>query len=272
MAGDVLKTSLPFRHENEKTYLAKIHPVIRLTLPLILIIPFLVIEDIYLAFTILLITLILNLAFRLNIFKILSRLKVVVPLVFLITIFIPFYVGETIIYTFNIGVKITVYKEGTYLASLIFSRVFIALFVFMSFISTLTYSEFIDALTKLRIPSFLVGSLIIMLHYIPILAISNKKILEAQEMRGKQITSYWQKLRAHAYVMGKGILTNMEKGERLYESLKMRGFSGKITFVPKRFKITDFGILAIFSLMIFCFIFIINLQSIYQEVFTLFLP
>ena len=266
-----MKTTLPFRYENEKVYLGKVHPLIRLILPLILVVPFLIIEDFYLMFTIFLVTIILNLIFKLNMVKILSRLKVVVPFVLLITIFIPLYVGETIIYTFNIGIKIRVFKEGTYLACLIFLRVFCALFVFMSFLSTLTYSEFIEALTKLRLPSFLVGSLIIMLHYIPILATSNKKILEAQEMRGKQITSYWKKLKTHAYIMGKSILINMERSERLFESLKMRGFSGKITFAAKKLKIIDVGLLFFFSLMVVSFVFILNLESIYQGVIALFL-
>jgi energy-coupling factor transporter transmembrane protein EcfT len=177
-----------------------------------------------------------------------------------------------VFYSFNIGIKIVIYREGLYLASLIFLRIFGALFIFMSFFSTFTYSEFIDALTKLRIPSLLVGSLIIMLHYIPILAGSNKKILQAQEMRGKKITSYWQKVKTHAYIMGKSLVMNMERSEKLYESLKMRGFSGKITFAPKRLRVTDVGLLILFSLMVICFIFIINLQSIYQWVFTLFLP
>ncbi len=267
-----MKTTLPFRHENEKLYLKKIHPLIRLILPFILVIPLLVIEDFYLIFTILLVTFIFDLIFRLNIIKVLLRLKVVIPFVFLITIFIPLYVGETVFYSFNIGIRITIYREGLYLASLIFLRIFAALFIFMSFFSTLTYSEFIDALTKLRIPSVLVGSLIIMLHYIPILAGSNKKILEAQEMRGKKITSYWQKLKTHAYIMGKSLVMNMERSEKLYESLKMRGFSGKITFASRKLKMIDVGLLILFSLMVVCFIFIINLQSIYQWVFALFLP
>jgi len=266
-----LKTTLPFRHEDEILYLKKIHPLIRLILPFILVMPFLVVEDFYLIITILLITLTIDLILRLNIKKILSRLKVIIPFVFLITIFIPLYVGKTVFYNFDIGIRITIYREGLYLASLIFLRVFGAMFVFMSFFSSLTYSEFIDALTKLRIPSVLVGALIIMLHYIPILAGSNKKILEAQEMRGKKITSYWQKLKTHAYIMGKSIIMNMERSEKLYESLKMRGFNGKITFAPKKLKIIDVGLLVLFILMIICFVFVINLQSIYQWVFSLFL-
>ena len=266
-----MKTTLPFRHEDELLYLKKIHPLIRLILPFILVVPFLVVEDFYLIITILLITLTIDLILRLNIKEILSRLKVVIPFVFLITVFIPLYVGNTVFYNFDIGIRITIYSEGLYLASFIFLRVFGALFVFMSFFSSLTYSEFIEALTKLRIPSVLIGALIIMLHYIPILAGSNKKILEAQEMRGKKITSYWQKLKTHAYIMGKSIIMNMERSEKLYESLKMRGFTGKITFAPKKLKITDVGLLVLFILMIICFVFIFNLQSIYQWVFSLFL-
>ncbi|MFX1596566.1 MAG: hypothetical protein ACFFBK_10945, partial [Promethearchaeota archaeon] len=72
-------------------------------------------------------------------------------------------------------------------------------------------------------------------------------------------------------IMGKSIIMNMERSERLYESLKMRGFSGKITFAHKKLKLTDLGLLILFSLMIIIFIFIIDLESIYQGVFTLIL-
>jgi len=264
--------TLPFRHESEKIYLNKIHPLTRLILPFILVVPFLIIENIYLIFTIFIITLIINLIFRLNFLEIISRFKLIIPFILLITIFIPFYVGTTIFYQFNIGFKINIYKEGLYLALLIFLRVFTSLFTFLTFFSSLTYSEFIEALTKLRIPSILVGSLIIMLHYIPILANSNKKILEAQEIRGKKFTSYWHKLKAHAFIMGKSIVMNMERSEKLYESLKMRGFSGKITFASKKIKIFDILLVVIFLIIMVMLIFIINLESIYQEVIKLFLP
>lgn len=266
-----MKPTLPFRQEHDNLYLNNINPVIRLILPFILVLPFLVIEDVYLTITILIITVISDLILRLNIIRILSRLKVVIPFVLLITIFIPLYIGENVIVRLNIGISIIIYKEGLILASTIFLRVFVSLFVFLSFFSSLTYSEFIDALTKLRIPSFLIGSLIIMLHYIPILAVSNKKILEAQEMRGKKTTSYWEKLKTHAYIMGKSIVMNMERSEKLYESLKMRGFSGKITFAAKKLKLSDFGVLFLFVFMIIFLIFIINLQSIYEGVVALFL-
>jgi cobalt/nickel transport system permease protein len=267
-----LKTNLPFRLENEKIYLKKSHPLTRLILPFIFVVPFLIIDDLYLIISIILVVLIVDIIFRLNIKEILSRLKIVIPFVFFLTFFIPLYVGDIVLYQVKMGITITIFKEGLLLASLIFLRVLGALFIFMSFFSTLTYSEFIEALTKLRIPSIFVGSLIIMLHYIPILAKSNKKILEAQEMRGKNITTYRQKLKTHAYIMGKSIVINMERSEKLYESLKMRGFTGKITFASKKFRLIDLSFFTLFSVIIFFMIFILNLQSIYQGVITLFLP
>jgi len=267
-----MESSLPFRHENEKTLLDSIHPLIRLILPFIFVIPFLIITDIYLTITLIIISLICSLISRLNLFRVLKRIKSIFPFVILITIFVPFYVGTTIMYQINIGFLITIYQEGASLAIILFLRIFGAIFIFMSFFSSLTYSEFIEALTKLKvIPAMFIGSLVIMLHYIPILASSNKKILEAQELRGKKITTYREKLKSHAYIMGKSIIMNMERSEKLYESLKMRGFSGNITFAPRKLHLFDLLILAVFISIIITFIFIINLESIYIGVISLFL-
>ncbi len=268
-----MDTTLPFRHENESTFLAFFHPLTRLILPFIFVVPFLFMKDTFLIITLIFITFIITLLVRLNLKRIFSRVVTVLPLIILITIFLPLYEGSTVIYQIHLGITINIYQEGVSSAILLFLRIFGAIFIFMSFFSSFTYSEFIEALTKARvIPSIFVGSLVIMLHYIPILAESNKKILEAQELRGKKVITYWENLKAHAYIMGKSIIVNMERSERLYESLKMRGFSGKITFAPKKIKVWDVLIIGFFILLVSLFIYYINLQQFYMEVFKLFLP
>ena len=193
---------LPFKHEDEKNLLNEIHPLIRFILPFILVIPFLIINDVFLVITIIWVALIFNLVFRLHLTKTLSKLKGLIPFVLLITIFVPFYVGNTVFFQFNLGIPLNIYVEGLAYALTLFFRIIGAAFVFLTFFTSLTYSEFIEALTKLRaIPSFFVGSIIIMLHYIPILARSNRKVLEAQDLRGKNFTSYWQRLKTHAFIM-----------------------------------------------------------------------
>lgn len=263
-----MKTILPFRHEDESTILSKVHPSIRIITPFILVIPWLILDDLYLIITILFITLTIDLLFRLKILRIFSRTKNIIPLIILLIIFLPLYIGSTIAYQleFNSGFSINFYQEGIDLAILLFFRIFVAIFVFMSFFSSLTYSEFIEGITKLRFPSILVGSLIILLHYIPILSKSNKKLLEAQELRGKKTTSYWLKLKTHAFIMAKSLVINMERSEKLYESLKMRGYSGKITFAARGIKIIDVIVLSLSILLMIVLIKFVDLPQFYTEV------
>ena len=262
---------LPFKHEDEKNILNNIHPLTRFILPFILVIPFLIINDIYLIITVILLVLLFNLGFRLQILTIFSRLRALLPFVLLITIFIPLYMGNTILFQLNMGISLNIYVEGLIFAITLFFRIIGAAFVFLTFLSSLTYSEFIEALTKLRaIPSFFTGSIIIMLHYIPILAKSNRKVLEAQNLRGKNVTSYWRRLKTHAFIMGKNLVSNMERSEKLYESLKMRGFSGKITFAPKKLKVLDVSVVFSFLVISFLLSYLINLEQIYTEVIGLF--
>ena len=258
-----MKTSLPFRHQGEKTFLSKIHPLVRFILPFTLVIPFLMIDDYYLIISVILFTFVFSILARLNLKRIFSRIKSIFPFFILITVFIPLYVGETIFFTINLGLKINIYEEGLARATLLFMRIFGATYTFMTFFSSLTYSEFIEALTTLRLPSFFVGSFVVFLHYIPIIAGSNKKILEAQELRGKRVTTYWQKVKAHAFIMGKTLVANMERSEKLYESLKMRGFSGKLTFKPKGFSFLDVISVIGFLGFILSLIFLIDLEQLY---------
>ncbi len=262
---------LPFRLQDRKTILSKIHPAVRIILPFFLVIPFLLIDDFFLIVTNVLIALIVSLCSRLNLVEVLKRVKGALPYVVIITIFIPLYIGTTIVYQINLGLSITIYREGLYRAGFLFARIMGSIFIFMCFFSSLTYSEFIDALSKLKMPSLLLGSLVIMLHYIPIIGTSNKKLLESQELRGKKITSYYQRLKVHALIMGKSLVMNIDRSETLYESLKMRGFSGKMKFTKKKVKVTDILIVSFFLVLILSFIFLIDLENLYQEVFAIFL-
>ena len=124
-----MESTLPFRHEEETCYLSKVHPIINFIIPFIIVIPFLIINDIYLILTIILITLIIDLTCRMKILRIFSRIKLILPFMIIMTIFIPFYIGSTII--FRIGV-IPIYMEGLYYSLLLFLRIMASIFVFLS--------------------------------------------------------------------------------------------------------------------------------------------
>jgi cobalt/nickel transport system permease protein len=265
-----MKSKLPFRHEDETNIINRVHPLVRFFLPFIFVIPCLFIVDLYLIITILILVSLINIIFRLHILQTLSRLKIIIPFVLIMTIFIPFYYGHTIIFQDMIGFRITIYSEGLRIATLIVLRVILAVFTFLSFFASLTYSEYIESLTKIRIiPSFFVGSIVIMLHYIPIFASSNRRILEAQEIRGKNVTKYWLRFKTHAYIMAKNVIHNMERSENLYDSLKMRGFNGKITFASKKLKMVDYLIVILALSLMISLIYYIDLECIFVGVLRL---
>ena len=104
-----METILPFRHEDEKTLLNEVHPLVRMILPFIFVIPFLLIDNIYLISTFILITFFFSVIAHLPLLRIISRLKNIIPFIILITIFIPFYIGETIVLRIEIGITIYIY-------------------------------------------------------------------------------------------------------------------------------------------------------------------
>jgi len=235
-----LKKDLPFKNETEKNFLNKIHPLVRFIIPFVLVIPTLFFNNLTIIISIIIIAIVFAITSG-DFIKIISKFKVIIPFVLFITLFIPIYYGTTVIFRIEIGFTLSVYQEGLNFAILLFLRIVGAAFTFLTYFSTLTYSEFIETLTKIRIiPSFLLGSIIIMLHYIPILATYNRKVLDAQNLRGKNFTSYWANLKTHAFIMGKNLIHNMDRSEKLYESLKMRGFTGNITFTTKKFRVLDY--------------------------------
>lgn len=267
-----MKAELPFRIENEKNFFNRFHPIIRFLIPFILVLPFLILNNIYLVITIIFIVICINVFFNLHLLKVISRLKFLIPFLLLICIFIPFYFGHTIIFQLNISITLNIYLEGLNMALLLFFRIIGASFTFLTFFSSLTYSEFIEAIIKIRIiPSFLIGSIVIMLHYLPILAAFNRKALEAQELRGKNTATFWQRLKTHGYIMGKNIVNNMERSEKLYESLKMRGFNGKLTFATRKLKIYDYFLILLTLSVVIFLIYFINLEQLYLGVINLFL-
>ncbi|MFX0176298.1 MAG: hypothetical protein ACFE85_08720, partial [Candidatus Hodarchaeota archaeon] len=118
-----MKGVLPFKHEDDKKILNRIHPLVRFILPFILVVPFLIINDVFLTLTIILLNVILSIVFRLKLAYILSKLRVLIPFLLLLTIFIPFYIGETIIFQLNLHFNLIIYLELFNLEIHIFLRV-----------------------------------------------------------------------------------------------------------------------------------------------------
>ncbi|MFW9959046.1 MAG: energy-coupling factor ABC transporter permease, partial [Candidatus Odinarchaeota archaeon] len=97
----------------------------------------------------------------------------------------PFIYGSTVIFTINLPWgSLNANAEGLYLGLLLGSRMFAILLTILAALSHMTLSEFTGALRTLRVPTSIVGSLLIMFRYVPLFIEERSQMQDAQKLRG----------------------------------------------------------------------------------------
>ena len=140
-------------------------------------------------------------------------------------IFEPFLYGSTIIYTIYLPWgQIHAYSEGLYLGFLLGSRMFAILLTFLAVLSHMTLSEFIGALRTLKIPSSILGSMLIMFRYIPLFMEERSRMQDAQSLRGFSRGRRFERIRSLGYLVGTSINRSFDRSVTAYESMTLRGF------------------------------------------------
>lgn len=258
---------IPFRLINEKNYLSVLNSEIRFIVSVVIAVYLSFATNYYVFFIILGVHIILGLITRANFIKIFKRLLIVIPVMVFFTIFIPFYrepgfdpfVWFKILYQFELGpFKIYLYSDRLGYALLILTRMITIFLIFMIYLSSLSFTEFV---TIRLLPKIIASSLIIMLRYIPDFLAKNKKLVEAQNLRGRElIKNNKNRVKLAGYVIGTTLVKTMEKSEVLYESMTMRGFSGKITITRKPIRYYDFIFLSIIILFMISTYFFVEIN------------
>jgi len=147
-------------------------------------------------------------------------------------IFEPFLYGSTVIFTIATPWgPLSAYSEGLYLGLLLGSRMFAILLTLLAVLSHMTLSEFTGALRTLRVPSSIVGSLLIMFRYVPLFIEERSRMQDAQKLRGFSRGQRFEKIRSLGYLVGTSINRSFDRSVTAYESMSLRGF-GKGTSVP----------------------------------------
>ncbi len=145
--------------------------------------------------------------------------------------FEPFLFGSTIIFTIQLPWgQINAYSEGLYLGFLLGSRMFAILLTFLATLSHMTLSEFIGALRTMKVPSSILGSLLIMFRYIPLFMEERARMQDAQLLRGFSRGRRFEKIRSQGYLVGTTINRSFDRSVTAYEAMSLRGF-GKDTNV-----------------------------------------
>ncbi|MHA2211064.1 MAG: energy-coupling factor ABC transporter permease, partial [Candidatus Thorarchaeota archaeon] len=137
----------------------------------------------------------------------------------------PFLFGSTVLFTlqFPWG-SVYAYWEGLFLGVMLGMRMFAILLTFLAALSHLTLSEFIGALQTLRIPTAILGSLLIMFRYVPLFIEERSRMQEAQALRGYDRGSGLDRLRSMGYLAGTTIDRAFDRSATVYDSMTLRGF------------------------------------------------
>jgi len=145
--------------------------------------------------------------------------------------FEPFIFGSTVILTIPTPWgPLYAYSEGLYLGLLLGSRMFAILLTFLATLSQMHLSEFIEALRTLRVPSSILGSLLIMFRYVPLFMEERTRMQDAQLLRGYSQGKRFERIKSMGYLVGTTINRSFDRSTRVYEAMSLRGF-GKGTMV-----------------------------------------
>lgn len=140
-------------------------------------------------------------------------------------IFLPFFFGSTILLVIPTSWgQLVAYREGLDLGLLIGIRIFGIVTLFLAALSHISLIEFIGALKSLRIPVSTLGSLLIMLRYIPLFLEERDQIQEAQQLRGFQRGTRTERIKSLGFLIGSIIDRALDRSVAVYESMTLRGF------------------------------------------------
>jgi energy-coupling factor transporter transmembrane protein EcfT len=143
----------------------------------------------------------------------------------------PFIYGNTILLSIALPWgTLYAYQEGLTFGILVGLRMMTMVLLFITVLSHLSLTEFMDALRTLRVPAAILGSLLIMLRYIPLFMTERKRMQEAQHLRGYSRGKRVERIKSLGYLVGTTINRSFSRSATVYEAMSLRGF-GKGTMI-----------------------------------------
>jgi cobalt/nickel transport system permease protein len=172
------------------------------------------------------------------VFSLAARFEIVILFWVLL---LPFFYGSTVILSISEPWgHLIAYQEGLEFGILIGFRIFGLITMFLAALSHMSLAEFIGALRTLKIPTFVLGSLMIMLRYIPLFVEERQRMQEAQQLRGFEKGERLGRIRSLGYLVGSIIDRAMDRSISVYESMTLRGFGHGMFIVGVKPKRNDF--------------------------------
>ena len=152
----------------------------------------------------------------------------------------PFLYGETILVSVVLPWgSLNAYQEGLAFGVLIGLRMMTMVILFITILSHMSLTEFIGALRTLHIPTSILGSLLIMLRYIPLFMSERKRMQDAQHLRGYSRGTRFERIKSFGYLVGATISRSFDRSAAVYEAMSLRGFGKGVMVSGTGFRRSD---------------------------------
>lgn len=155
---------------------------------------------------------------------ILKRTLMVAPFAVMIGLFNPFLDREPLIYIGGLGVW------GGWLSFFsIIIRFFLSVSAALALIATTSFPNLCRGLTRMMVPKALVTQLLFLYRYLFILVEEGMRVRRARDLRsaGRREKNW----RLAASIIGTLFIRTVDRAERIYRAMIVRGFSGEIKMI-----------------------------------------
>ena len=160
------------------------------------------------------------------------RMRLVLPLVIFVGIFNPFFDKTVLFYIGKIGITTGMLSMLT----LVIKGVYTVLAAY-SLIITTSIDDICYAFGCIKMPKIMILVIMLIYRYFGVMAEEAGRITTAYSLRAPSQKGI--QYSAWGTLVGQWLLRSMDRAERVYESMLLRGFKGDFNTVKKKVKKTD---------------------------------
>ncbi|MBN1919008.1 MAG: cobalt ECF transporter T component CbiQ [Verrucomicrobia bacterium] len=152
------------------------------------------------------------------------RLLVVNALVAFLWLFLPWSVPGRVLFEWG---RLRVTHEGVLFALRVTLRCNAIVGALVPLLATARLVELSHALRSVRVPAKLVAVLLLCIRYVQVIVDERSRLTDAMKVRGFRPGTNRHTYRTYANMLGALLVRSHDRGERVYEAMVCRGFSGR---------------------------------------------
>lgn len=160
-----------------------------------------------------------------------KRMILILPFIFLIAVFIPFFTQGKVAWSYNlffIHLKIT--YHGIWILWNIVAKSILSFLCLIIISSTTKFSDLLKGLEKLKFPRIMIMLISFMYRYIYTLIDELMSMKRARDSRSPGKDSFL-KIKDYGHLLGVLFIKSYERSERVYLSMLSRGFEQNINIL-----------------------------------------